>query len=273
MSRIERALKASRSGNAKSRDQSGAPRGLASSGTYRALSSMIRGLIPTRLERRVLEHNKLLPAVEDRRAVTAYKMLRTRVLHRMRSNQWRTLLVTSAAPGDGKTLTACNLALSIAGDVNQSVMLVDLDLQRPTMASYFGINPAAGIGDYLLGNAGMEEIVHVPEGLDRIAIVPNREPVLNSSELLASPRMHEFVDWAKASTPSTIVVFDMPPVLVCDDVLAFSPNADAALVVASEGTTERNSLHDAMETLVECNLLGVVLNRSNEQGSASEYYY
>jgi protein-tyrosine kinase len=220
-----------------------------------------------------MEKNRILPAIDDRQAVTAYKMLRTRVLQRMRSNNWRSLIVTGAGPGEGKTLTACNLAVSIASDVNQSVILVDLDLQRPTLASYFGLDVRASIGDYLIGNASLEEIVYAPAGLDRLVIIPNRDPVPNSSELLASPRMRTLLDWLDEQGPETITTFDMPPVLACDDVLAFSPYADAILLVVAEGKTERHSVSRTMEMIGDRNLLGVVLNQSRETDSTSGYYY
>jgi len=235
-------------------------------------SGFFKGLAATPIEARAMERNKILPAIDDRGAIGAYKMLRTRVLQRMRANQWRSLIVTGAGPAEGKTLTACNLAISIANDVNQPVVLVDLDLQRPCLASYFGLNVKAGIGDYLIGKANIEDIVYAPRGIERLMIIPNRDPVPNSSELLASPRMRMLLDWLKASGGATVTVFDMPPVLACDDVLAFSPNVDAILLVIAEGATERTAVTRTMEMLGECNLLGVVLNRSREHNNVSPYY-
>jgi Mrp family chromosome partitioning ATPase len=150
--------------------------------------------------------------------------------------------------------------------------LVDLDLQRPSLASYFGLDVKASIGDYLTGNAQMEDIVYAPTGMDRMVIIPNRDPVPNSSELLASPRMRSLLEWLKTQGPDAITVFDMPPVLACDDVLAFSPYADAILMVLAEGMTERSSVARTMEMIGDRNLLGVVLNRSREQESVSPYY-
>ncbi|HZD53961.1 MAG TPA: CpsD/CapB family tyrosine-protein kinase [Woeseiaceae bacterium] len=238
-----------------------------------AATGLFRGLSAAQVESRTMEHNKILPAIDDQSAVTAYKILRTRVLQRMRGNDWSSLIVTGAGVGEGKTLTACNLAVSVSNDVNQAVILVDLDLQRSTLASYFGLNVRASIGDYLLGRAPLEEIVYAPTGMDRLAIIPNRDPVPNSSELLASPRMRTLLDWLRAQGPGTISIFDMPPVLACDDVLAFSPYADAILLVVSEGMTERAGLSKTLELLGERNLLGVVLNQSREKGSVSPYYY
>jgi Mrp family chromosome partitioning ATPase len=224
------------------------------------------------IEPLVMEKNKIIPSVTDKSAITAYKVLRTRVLHRMRGHKWRNLIVTGAGPGEGKTLTACNLAVSIAGDVNQSVFLIDLDLQRSSVAKYFGLEAKAGIGDYLKGDAEIEDIVYAPQDLDRIAIVPNREPVENSSELLSSPRMRSFLKWLHEQGGHPLAVFDMPPVLSCDDVLAFYPSADALLMVATESVTDRASLSRAIEMVSDCNLLGVVLNRSREHSNVSPYY-
>ena len=238
---------------------------LASTGVFKRLPW-------ARVEPKAMERNRILPEIEDKSAITAYKMLRTRVLHRMRSNNWHTLIVTGAGPGEGKTLTASNLALSIANDVNQSVILVDLDLQRSSIAKYFGLDVNFGIGDYLTGDVELNDIAYAPEGIDRLVVVPNREPVANSSDLLASPKMRSFMDWLQQQGPKTIAIFDMPPVLACDDVLAFSPLVEAILLVVGEGIAERSEVSRAMEMIADHNLLGVVLNRSREKGSVSSYY-
>lgn len=224
------------------------------------------------LKKQTLERHKIMPALEDKAAITAYKVLRTRVLQRLRSNHWRSLIVTAANAGEGKTLTACNLAMSISRDVNQSVFLVDLDLQRPTMAEYFGLDVKLGIGDYLKGEAEIEDILYAPEGLDRIVIIPNGAPVENSSELIGSPRMKALIQWLREQSDTPLAIFDMPPVLACDDVLAFLPSVDCVLFLVAEGATERSRLARAIEMLGEFNLLGVVLNKSREHQKADAYY-
>lgn len=238
-----------------------------------AATGLFKSMSSAHIEAKAMERNKILPAIDDQAAVTAYKILRTRVLQRMRSNEWNSLIVTGAGAGEGKTLTACNLAVTVSNDVNQAVVLVDLDLQRSTMAKYFGLDVRASIGDYLLGHAELDDIVYAPDGIDRLAIIPNRDPVPSSSELLASPRMRTLLQWLDDQGPGTITIFDMPPVLACDDVLAFSPYADAILLVVSEGKTERAALSRTMEMLGDRSLLGVVLNQSREKGSVSTYYY
>lgn len=222
--------------------------------------------------RDTMEHNKIIPAIEDKAAIGAYKMLRTRVLQRLRSNAWRNVVVSGAGPGEGKTLTACNLAVSMAGDVNQTVFLVDLDLQRSSVAQYFGMDVTLGIGDYLEGKAEIEDIVYAPADMERIAIIPNRAPMEHSSDLISSPRMKALMTWLKERNKASVVIFDMPPILACDDVLAFLPSVDALLLVVAENVTQRSELERAVEVLGDVNLLGVVLNRTREHHKETAYY-
>ncbi len=270
MSIIQKVLEAERK---RSSRKSGGSRSLgqATRETIAATTGLFKRISSAQIRSEDMEINKILPAVDDRAAVTAYKMLRTRVLQRLRSNQWSTLIVTGAGAGEGKTLSACNLAVSISADVNQSVVLVDLDLQKPSMARYFGLDVGPSIGDYLTGEAELEDIVYAPAGLERLLLIPNRDPVPNSSDLLASPRMRDLLKWLDDQGDDSIAIFDMPPVLACDDVLAFSPYVDAILMIASEGITDRTSLSRTMEMIGDRNLLGVVLNRSREKQAESYY--
>jgi len=177
--------------------------------------------------------------------------------------------------GEGKTLTAINLAVALAQDVSTWVALVDLDLQSPRVAQYLGLrnnHGEKGLSDYLLGNASFENIVYCPE-IERLVVIPNFAPVANSSETLTSPRMFELMQALDAETPRRILIFDMPPVLAADDVLAFAPQIDGLLLVVAEGTTDRSSLRRAKEVLAEMNLLGVVLNRSEERNDKAYYSY
>jgi Mrp family chromosome partitioning ATPase len=183
--------------------------------------------------------------------------------------------VTGVTPGEGKTLTAINLAIALAQDVSTWVFLVDLDLQRPRVAQYFGMTGLAGergLSDYLLGDASVDSITYSPN-LERFSIIPNFQPVNQSSEMLASPRMLELVRALENESPRRIVVFDMPPILAADDVLAFAPQLDSLLLVVGEGATGRDALRSAKEVLAEMNLLGVVLNRSAERDDNAYYSY
>jgi capsular exopolysaccharide synthesis family protein len=230
---------------------------------------------PITLDKAALHDSFVLPELRDAGALRAYKILRTRVLRRLEANQWRSLAITGVSVGEGKTLTAINLAIALAQDPSTWVALIDLDLQRPRVAEYLGMrnrHGEKGIGDYLNGNASFENIVYSPD-IERLVVIPNFTPIVNSSETLTSPRMAELMQALDAEAPRRILIFDMPPVLAADDVLAFAPQIDGLLLVVAEGTTDRTSLRSAKEVLAEMNLLGVVLNRSAERNDSAYYSY
>jgi len=203
---------------------------------------------------------------------TYYSVLRTHVVQRMRTNQWRSLAVTSPAQGAGKSLTAVNLAISLAREVNQTVLLVDLDLKRPRVRSCFTPEHLPGVSDYLLDDAPLSELLFNP-GVERLVVLPGHKSLTHSSEILSSPKMVHLVEEMKSRYPSRLVIFDMPPVLACDDVLAFSPYFDAALLVADEGGTRKEDLKRSIELLGKTHLMGTVLNKSRESQSGYGYGY
>jgi capsular exopolysaccharide synthesis family protein len=217
-----------------------------------------------------MERNRVLLRVPDVGISRAYKILRTRVLHRMAANNWYTLGITGVAAGEGKSITAINLALALAQDVNTWVFLVDLDLQRPQLGAYLGMSYEYGLTDYLTGQAELDQIIY-DIGVKRLAVVPNATSVESSSELLRSPKMGDFINALEGQIPRRIIVYDMPPMMVTDDVLAFAPRVDSFLLVVSQGRTARRTLTNAKEVLSEVNLMGVVLNRSTER-TDSPYY-
>jgi Mrp family chromosome partitioning ATPase len=217
----------------------------------------------------LLQENRIIVDAQESPAGPSYKVLRTRLLQLMRTNHWSTLAVTSTAPGEGKTVTAINLAMSFARDVNTTTILADFDLRKPSVAKYLGVLPDHGVIDVLNGTVPLEQALVNP-GLPRLGVLMNSVPTEGSSELLASPGVSKIVRRLRAG-PQRIVVFDMPPLLAGDDVLAFAPHVDALLVVVAEGVTTRETLLAAKELVKGFNVVGTVLNRSSE-GSANHYY-
>jgi protein-tyrosine kinase len=227
------------------------------------------------IDQSVMERNCVLPAVQDAAALRAYKILRTRITRRLEAQQWRSFGVTGLSPGDGKTLTSINLAISLAQNTNTWVFLVDMDLRRHQVARSLGLagaNGEPGLSDYLRGDASVDDIIYSP-GIERLAIIPNFQPIAESSEMMTTPRMSELLQALERETPRRIIIFDLPPLLAADDVIAFAPQIDSMLLVVSEGTTNRGQLEAAKETLSEMNLLGVVLNRSAETSDTDYYAY
>ena len=222
------------------------------------------------LDTEVMERNCVLPQLSDQPALRSYKILRTRLLQRMAANQWSSLAVTGAEAGQGKTLTAINLAIALAQDPSTYVFLVDLDLQRPQLAAYLGMSFGKGLGEYLFGEAEIDDIIY-SAGAERLAVIPNSRACEHSSELLAGQRMLSLQRALQAEVPKRIVIYDMPPLLLSDDVLTFAPQVDGLLLVVSEGLTTRSSIERAKEILSEMNLISVVLNRSTERDDSAYY--
>ena len=218
----------------------------------------------------VLDANRVIGGVSASAATDAFRMLRTRVLQRMRDNGWNSLMITSAKPDEGKSLTAVNLAISLAREVTHTVLLVDLDLRRPGLHEFFGYETETGLVDVLRSGAPLSDALFNP-AIERLVVLPNRQREEDSSELLSAPEMLDVIAEIKSRYPERIVLFDLPPVLATDDALAFSPNVDAALVVVEEGATQQEDLAAVFEIMKDVNILGVVMNKSRE-GSGPYYY-
>jgi Mrp family chromosome partitioning ATPase len=210
----------------------------------------------------VLEHNRILDPGSSDGAAVAFRMLRTQVLQRMDANGWRTLGIFSPGASDGKTTTAANLAASLASDRLHTVLLVEFDFKRPTLAARFGLSPELGSDDAMGGRARVEDCLYHPDGFARLVIMPARSTLHNSSEILAGPRSRDIVAELRSRYPERIVIFDLPPVLTADDALAFAPLIECGLVVAAEGRTRRSDLVRTIDLLNKTPLVGTVLNRA-----------
>ena len=226
-------------------------------------------LVP--LDTDVLESNRVVVGSQPAGPATAYKMLRTRMLQRVASNGWHSVAITSTRAGAGKSLTAVNTAISLAQEHHQQVILVDLDLRRPSVADVLGIRPKLGIVDYLAGKVPLEKIV-TKTSIDRLMIIPNHTGVENSSEMLTSEKMAELVEVVSDPRNSTIVLFDLPPLLETDDFLAFSRLADAVMLIVAEGETGQSDLHRAAEAIADLDILGIILNKSRGDEHPAGYY-
>ena len=210
-----------------------------------------------------LKENRLISGFKSGEWVESYKMLRTRCLQVMDVMSWNTLAITSPGYNAGNSLTAANLATSIAMELNRSVLLVDANFQNPSVCKLFGIKAEKGLGDYLLNDTPLNEMLINP-GVDRLVILPAGKEMLNSTEMLRSPKMIRLVDELKNRYPSRIIIFDLPPLLSQADTLGFSPYVDCVLLVVEEGYTKTSDLEQAALLLKELNVLGTVLNKSSD---------
>lgn len=228
------------------------------------------------LDPRAARENRLLlnsSVQEDRPAIAAYGMLRTRLLHRARAKGWTTIGVTSPAPQDGKSLTALNLSLSLAREQNNTVALIDLDMRNPSMCRCLGIEPPVELRDFFENKGPNPQDLFMSIGVDNLILAGNTIPTNLASELLASSRLEELLEFVKKSVTSPLILVDLPPLLSPDDALVVAPRIDALLLVASEGITPLADLQRAVQLMSEFPIAGLVFNRSSETSTQYAYGY
>jgi exopolysaccharide/PEP-CTERM locus tyrosine autokinase len=217
-----------------------------------------------------LQRHRIMTLINDPEVMDYYNVLRTQVLHRTRPNGHNTLMVTSVLAGEGKTITAINLAVSIAREVKQTVLLVDTDLRNPKIHEYLDCNMGKGLSDYLQGDVSVAELLVNP-GLANMVVFPAGKPLHSSTEILGSPKMERLVEEMKRRYPERYVIFDCPPVLTVSDALIFSSYVDGVILVVEAGRTSRDQIRKAVELLEGKNLVGLVMNKA--EGTPHGYYY
>jgi len=216
--------------------------------------------------RRIIAHNPADPRTKS------FDMLRTQVLQSMNPKNWQFLAVTSPTAGCGKTVTAVNLALSIARQPERSVLLVDLDLQKPQVASCLGIECDCGVQNVLEGRATLADaLVDAHIGNHEFLVLPTKSPVIGSSEWIASRAMSTLLQNIKRDFASRTVIFDMPPMLASDDVIALLPQIDCVLLVAAVGTSTVSEIKECNKHLQSAEVIRLVLNKA--AGPTTKYYY
>jgi capsular exopolysaccharide synthesis family protein len=200
----------------------------------------------------------------------SYRRLRTTLLHGQFDKKLQVLVVTSASPGEGKTTTACNLAIAFA-ETKQPVLLIDADLRRPTVHTSFGIQSKPGLTDFLFDKATFDEIIqhHVVENLD---VMSFGSVVRSPSRIIGSRTMRTLLEVVRKKYDWVII--DTPPLLVVNDALLLSALVDGTILTASAGTTRLSTLGRASEYLSHAgnNSLGVVLNMFDPRKAYGRYY-
>jgi exopolysaccharide/PEP-CTERM locus tyrosine autokinase len=265
MERIKQALEKARQERALRQGSGSSAVTAATSGTGTDLTYAQTQYIT--LDDAALRENRIVTGLERSDFTEAYNILRTQVLQRFKENNWNVLAVTSPGNGEGKTLTAINLAVSISREVDYSVLLVDANLRHPWMLEHFGLSQRKGLSDYLTDDVPLSELLIQSGRIEHLVLLPAGRPLANSAEMLNSPKMADLVRDMKSRYHSRIIIFDLPPVLTSADALAFSPYVDAALLVIEEGQTQKHDVERAVELLSNTNIVGTVLNKAEPKVS------
>lgn len=210
-----------------------------------------------------LKDNRVVAGIKGHEHADVFRVLRTKVLHQMRRDNINSLAITSPGNSGGKSVISANLAIAIAMEVNQTVMLVDLDLRRPSLHNYFGLATGRGLADYLLDDVELNEMLIHP-GIDRLILLLAGRALPQSSELLSTPKMMNLVKNITNRYTSRIIIFDLPPLLGLDDALTLLPNIHASLLVVEEGSNTKEEVLQSLRLLENMNLLGTVYNKAKQ---------
>jgi len=199
-----------------------------------------------------------------------YKLLRTRIQQRCQVNGWNTVMITSAVPGEGKTLTAINLALAFAMAYNQTALLVDCDLRRQRVQHYLGLRNERGLADYLENGTPLKDLIFWP-GVEKLTIISGGKPVHDSAELIGSQKMAALATEMKTRYADRYIFFDVPPLLAEADALAFAPLVDCILMVI-EPRTPFQAIEKALDLVPKEKFLGFALNKAKPSENGYHYY-
>lgn len=217
------------------------------------------------IDRARLRSRKVVFPEDATAAARAYRMLRAQLLQRARSSGLSAIGIVSSASGEGKTLTAVNLALSLAVDPNQAVTLVDLDLRRPSVAETLGITPPLGLETWLGEERPVSSVVYGLEGIERLSVVPTLAPLASASEALAGSRTRDLIEALRTMDGRRrLLIVDLPPALLSDHVLTVSSLLDGFVLLVTEGKTLRDDVERVFELLGRDRIVGTVLNRSSD---------
>jgi protein-tyrosine kinase len=216
-----------------------------------------------------LEANRIVTLNRWDSAHGAFDLLRTRVLQEMRQHGWTSVAITSATRGAGKSVVALNLAYSLANCEDCRTVLLDLDLRSPRIGKLLGTGPVGPIESFLTGRIDVEEAFQ--RFRPNLAIATNGHPVRLAAELLQSSRTAKALRDLKRKLMPDILVCDLPPMLASDDLVAFLPNVDCAiLVVEADKNTPDEVDRCERELSLQTNMLGVVLNKCRH-GDGTSY--
>lgn len=209
---------------------------------------------------------------EETAVVEEYNKLRSTIIALTKGDKFlNTLLVTSTVSEEGKSMTALNLAISLAKEHDHTVLLVDTDLRRPSVHKYLDIDPEVGLVHCLRDNLPIEKAL-IKTGIGKLVVLPAGEAVKDPVDMLSSNRMKSIVRELKERYPERYVIFDTPPALPFADAGVLAGIVDATLFVVREGKAKEEDIIKMLEEYKHHNLLGVVYNDARVLMKNQSYY-
>ncbi len=200
-----------------------------------------------------------------------YRKLKSMVVRLTKQGGFKnTLAVMSAVGGEGKSITALNLAVALSREYDHTVLLVDADLRNPALHDYFGTVPEAGLSDCLADGLDMR-VALLDVGKGGFAFLPSGRKAKNPAELLSSLRMKELLAEMKHRYSDRYVIIDTPPLLPFAEAFSIGSMVDGVVFVVRAGAASRDNVRDALDVLKDCNVLGVVYNDAGAENPYGRY--
>lgn len=236
-----------------------------------AIAARWAALAPALPDPAHLERHRIVAATAGHAAVP-FDVLRTRTLQQMRANGWHRVAITSPTEGCGKSTISLNLAFGLARQPDLRSILCEVDLRRPSLAGLLGVTDPVTFAHVLEGRAPFAD--HARRIGSNLAVAVNRGPSRHSAEILHGPAVAPALDAIEADYAPQVMIFDMPPMLVSDDAMAFMGQVDAVLLVAAAETTTVKQIDTCEREIARVsNVMGVVLNKCRYAGPDYGYDY
>lgn len=205
-------------------------------------------------------------------ATEQFKILRSRLLYPSDRLVRRTIMVTSAMQGEGKSMVAANLAISIANGIKEHVLLVDCDIRIPGQHVLFRVPGEKGLSDYLSSDVPISDLL-VKTAIDKLTLLPGGKPPDNPAELLSSEKMNQLIDEVKNRYDDRFIIFDATPSEITAEVSVLAKRVDGILLVIKRGYTDRDMIQRTVSLLDRDKILGVVFNRDTAIPRKYDHYY
>ena len=206
-------------------------------------------------------------------AAEQFRKLRTYLLRFKIHGAPKTIMVTSATSGEGKTFVSANLAISISYELHTHALLVDCDLRNPSLAQWFGLQDGKGLSDYLAGNGNASELL-MKTRVEDLNLLPAGTIQDNPTELIGSKKMEALIHELRSRYPDRYVVFDSTPLLATAEPEVLAKFVDGIIVVVRAGVTPRETVKQAIANLDKGKIIGFVLNdlEFKSHGQSSRYF-
>jgi protein-tyrosine kinase len=219
--------------------------------------------------------NPLLATLSDPHSPVSeeYRKLKSTVTAFAKQERFRNvIMVTSSVSGEGKSITSLNLAITLAQEIDHTVLLIDADLRKPSLQEYLGMEPAKGLSEYLNGKAALNDLL-IKAGVGKLTLLPAGAPLRNPVELFSSQMMRDFIMEIKNRYPDRFIIIDTPPVLPFAESRSLAALVDGILFVVGEGKASPENINEAISSLESSRLIGAVYNAATVASLNGHYHY